>query len=353
LPILSRLKNCSPKSNWKGNSTNINLSSAKPALAEATNALNSIQPAHIATVRKLAKPPHLIMRIMDGVLLLQKRKIEPCTQDPEKPCPKPSWPDSMKLMSSPDFLSSLVNFGKDEINEETVELLEPLIEMPDFNLEGAKKVSGDVAGLASWVRAMVSYYAINKMVVPLKANLIIQEHKLDLAMNDLNMAQATLDDKQAELDKFQEKYNDAIGTKKMLQDDADSCKRKMSAATALISGLKGEKERWTRQSKEYSDQVGRLVGDVILASAFLSYSGPFNQAYRASMLSDWRKELVCTWVLTFSRPRGRFLILKTSISTVFWWITLLSMSGTFKDCRRMTYPLKTVSWLRRDLVIHS
>jgi dynein heavy chain len=233
------------------------------------------------------------MRIMDGVLLLQKRKIEPISQDPEKPCPKPSWPDSMKLMSSPDFLSSLVNFGKDEINEETVELLEPLIEMPDFNLEGAKKVSGDVAGLASWVRAMVSYYGINKMVVPLKANLIIQEHKLELAMADLNMAQATLDDKQAELDVFQDKYNAAISQKKMLQDDADSCKRKMSAATALISGLKGEKERWTRQSKEYSEQVGRLVGDIILATAFLSYSGPFNQAYRTSMLNDWKKELVC------------------------------------------------------------
>jgi dynein heavy chain len=283
-----------PKSNWKG-IFKFNLThSAKPALAEAVNALNSIQPAHIATVRKLAKPPHLIMRIMDGVLLLQKRKMEPTQQDPEKPCAKPSWPDSMKLMSSPTFLNSLMEFGKDEINEETVELLEPLIEMPDFNLEGAKKVSGDVAGLASWVRAMVSYYAINKMVVPLKANLIIQEHKLELAMKDLNMAQATLDEKQAELDLFQEKYNDAISTKKALQDDADSCKRKMSAATALISGLKGEKERWTRQSKEFADQVGRLVGDVILATAFLSYSGPFNQNYRASLLVDWKKELVCS-----------------------------------------------------------
>jgi dynein heavy chain len=56
------------------------LEAARPALEEAEQALNSIQPQHISTIRKLAKPPHLIMRIMDGVLLLLKRKIDPVTQ---------------------------------------------------------------------------------------------------------------------------------------------------------------------------------------------------------------------------------------------------------------------------------
>ncbi|KAJ1555489.1 Dynein heavy chain 8, axonemal, partial [Nowakowskiella sp. JEL0078] len=267
------------------------LEAAKPALEEATNALNSIQPAHIATVRKLAKPPHLIMRIMDGVLLMQKRRIDPITQDPDKPCAKPSWSESLKLMSASDFLSSLVNFPKDEINAETVEILEPLIEMPDFNLEGAKKVSADVAGLASWVRAMVVYYGINKKVVPLKANLIVQAHKLEIAMGDLSKAQQTLDEKQAELDVFQAKYNEAIGNKQMLQADADGCKRKMNAATALISGLKGEKDRWTIQSKEFAERIGRLVGDILLATAFLSYSGPFNQAFRVQLMNDWIRDM--------------------------------------------------------------
>ena len=197
----------------------------------------------------------------------------------------------MKVMSSPDFLSSLMSFCKDEINAETVELLEPLLDMPDFNLEGAKKVSADVAGLASWVKAMAIYYSINKKVIPLKANLVVQERKLEIAMADLNAAQALLDEKQAELDKLKEKYDLAIGNKQALQADADSCKRKMSAATALISGLKGEKDRWTLQSKEFAERIGRLVGDVILACAFLSYSGPFNQTFRQQLQNDWKREL--------------------------------------------------------------
>lgn len=41
-------------------------------------------------------------------------------------------------------------------------------------------------------------------------------------------------------------------------DDAETCKRKMKAATALISGLSSEKERWTRQSKEFQQQIIKL-----------------------------------------------------------------------------------------------
>ena len=196
-----------------------------------------------------------------------------------------------QMMSQQGFLQGLQTFPKDTINEETVELLAAYLDMDDYNLETAKKVCGNVAGLLSWTKAMSFFYGINKEVLPLKANLAIQEVKLASAMENLRQAQAQLDEKQSELDEVQALYDAAMREKQTLLEDAESCRRKMNAASALIGGLGGEKDRWTQQSKEFESQINRLVGDVLLATGFLSYSGPFNQEFRTHLMSGWKDEL--------------------------------------------------------------
>ena len=46
-----------------------------------------------------------------------------------------------QMMSQSNFLSSLQSFPKDTINDEMVELLAPYLEMEDYNMETAKRVS--------------------------------------------------------------------------------------------------------------------------------------------------------------------------------------------------------------------
>ena len=78
-------------------------------------------------------------------------------------------------------------------------------------------------------------------------------------------------------------YDDAMAQKQALIDDANACKKKMQNASALIDGLGGEKVRWKEAEIEYTDQIRRLVGDILLANGFLSYSGPFNQEFRSKV----------------------------------------------------------------------
>ncbi|XP_059171726.1 dynein axonemal heavy chain 8-like [Physella acuta] len=267
------------------------LEAAKPALQAAEDALKTIKPADIATVKKLGKPPHLIMRIMDVVLILFRKKIDVLELDSERPCPKPAWQDGLKLMGQMSFLQQLVDFPKDNITGEMVELMEPYTRMEDYNYESALKACGNVAGLLSWTLAMAFFYGINREVLPLKANLIKQEARLQSASVELAAAQATLDEKQAELNIVQAKYNGAMEKKKALLDDAMACRRRMDAATTLIGGLAGEQTRWSAQSTEFRDQIINLTGDVLVFTGFLSYSGPFNQSFRAKLIQIWCLEM--------------------------------------------------------------
>ncbi|CAB0008008.1 unnamed protein product [Nesidiocoris tenuis] len=214
------------------------------------------------------------------------------------------------MMASTTFLLQLQNYPKDCITNEMIDLLQPYFNMEDYNMETAKRVCGDVAGLLSWTKAMAFFHSVNKEVLPLKSNLALQEARLKLAMDDLAAAENELAAREQALEDVKAQYDGAVREKQRLTDAANNCLRKMTAATALINGLGGEKIRWTQQSKEFKEQLGRyvascraiassssdispfsffsrLVGDVLLATAFLSYCGPYNQQFRGSLLSSW------------------------------------------------------------------
>ena len=49
------------------------------------------------------------------------------------------------------------------------------------------------------------------------------------------------------------------------------------------NGLSGERVRWSEDKARFGDLKRQLVGDCCIASAFLSYCGPFNQEYRKNL----------------------------------------------------------------------
>lgn len=88
---------------------------------------------------------------------------------------------SVKMMGDMNFLGHLVNFPKEQINDETVELLKPYFNAPDFNYDAAKKASGNVAGLCNWAEAMCTYHDVAKVVEPKIATLREAEAELKVS----------------------------------------------------------------------------------------------------------------------------------------------------------------------------
>ena len=295
------------------------LEAARPALEAAEDALLQIKPNDISVLRKLANPPNLIKRIMDGVLLLRQAGMDSVKIDPQRdePTMTPSWKQAVKLMSAPEFLKELLEFPRDNITDETVELLQPYLNMADFNFESAQRSSGNVAGLCNWIKAMCTYHDIAKEVAPKRARVFEAEQQLALAMAELDEAQAELDEKQAALDAMQAQYDAAVAAKQRLTDEANLTKRRMDSANSLIEGLSGEKERWTQQSNEFQDTIRRLVGDVAIGTAFLSYSGAFNEDFRKMLNDQWTRALTSR-AIPFSRNMSITKFLTTEATIGDW-----------------------------------
>jgi dynein heavy chain len=110
---------------------NEDLTAAQPALQMALNALDKIQQQDIATVKRLQRPPQLIKRIMDCVLLIRRLPMNKVEMDPDFPGKGiflASWPLAQRhLMADMKLLDRLKDFPKDQLNDETCELLQPYI----------------------------------------------------------------------------------------------------------------------------------------------------------------------------------------------------------------------------------
>lgn len=76
--------------------------------------------------------------------------------------------------------------------------------------------------------------------------------------------------------------NDAIA-------EAEKCEKKLDLAQRLVGALGSELDRWSQSIIDLGELLQVIIGDVLLASAFVSYVGPFNKKFRDQILGDFEK----------------------------------------------------------------
>ncbi|OQS05067.1 dynein heavy chain, outer arm [Thraustotheca clavata] len=266
------------------------LAKAQPFLDEAERAVSSIKPNDLNELKKLAKPGDIIKLIFDGVALLQMyplvrvEKAQVTLNKKSVDFILDSYASVKQgMLSDTRFLQNVFHFSKyekDNINDETIELLQPYLDLEGFSPAAAKNASKAAEGLCTWVIAMTKYHHASKVVKPKLETLRVAEGRLEAAQADLKQAQEKLVACQSVLQSLQDDFELQMAEKARVEENASTTRKKMEQATALIQGLAGEKKRWTEESNRFADRKLRLVGDCAVASAFVSYCGPFNKDYR-------------------------------------------------------------------------
>ena len=84
---------------------------------------------------------------------------------------------------------------------------------------------------------------------------------------------------------------EAETTMRNAKDTVDRGMKKQDLAQRLTAALSSEKVRWAQNVVDLQATKNLLVGDVLLASAFISYIGPFTKPFRESMVREWTEKL--------------------------------------------------------------
>ena len=279
------------------------LAEALPALEAAMKALKTLNKSDIAEMKAMKSPPPGVKLVLEAVCIL--KSVAPIKVKGVLDY----WAASQKsLLGDPKFLQSLHDFDKDNIPQPIIDKIIPYTQNPDFEPSAIKKVSIAAMSLCLWVRAMERYHTVAKVVKPKKEQLKIAQENLKEVVAALNKKKAQLKEVQDRIDELIANFNAAVKRKDDLNDQVDVCTKKLDRAERLISGLGGEKDRWTQVSAMLDTRFTNLVGDMSLASGCVAYLGAFTSVYRTEALSSWKSLMVAR-----SIPHSEDFSLETSI----------------------------------------
>ncbi|XP_030383339.1 dynein heavy chain 7, axonemal [Scaptodrosophila lebanonensis] len=264
------------------------LGEALPILDAALAALNTLTTADIAVVKTMKSPPIGVRIVMEAVCILKDVK-------PDK-VPNPSglgtvedyWGPSKRVLSDMKFLDSLLNFDKDNIPPPVMKKLQDrILNNEAFDPDKIKTASTACEGLCRWVIALSKYDVVAKIVAPKKIALAEAEASYNTAMKTLNEKLAQLARVEANLAAIQKILDEQLRQYGILQAEHEACTKKLQRAQELISGLGGERTRWSETAKMLQGSFKSVTGDVLISSGVVAYLGPFTIDFRIKQIRKW------------------------------------------------------------------
>ncbi|XP_048221841.1 dynein axonemal heavy chain 2 isoform X1 [Perognathus longimembris pacificus] len=262
------------------------LEEALPALEEAMRALESLNKKDIGEIKSYGRPPAQVEIVMQAVMILRGNE--------------PTWAEAKRQLGEQNFIKSLIYFDKDNISDKVLKKIGAYCAQPDFQPDIIGRVSLAAKSLCMWVRAMELYGRLYRVVEPKRIRMNAALAQLQEKQAALAEAQEKLREVAEKLEMLKKQYDEKLAQKEELRKKSEEMELKLERAGMLVSGLAGEKARWEETVQGLEEDLGYLVGDCLLAAAFLSYMGPFLTNYRDEIVNQiwirkiWELQVPCS-----------------------------------------------------------
>lgn len=300
------------------------LAVAIPILEDAVLALNTLKPTDITLVKAMKNPPDTVKLVMAAVCVMlgitPDRIIDPISGKKITDY----WGPSKRILGDMNFLQNLKDYNKDNIPSMVIQIVKNVY-MTDKNFVPhiVAKASSAAEGLCKWVRAMVSYNEIAKVVAPKKEKLVAAQKECDEAVAFLNEKRRTLSNLNVKLATLNNSLQDTLKKKLKLEEEVSNCTKKLQKAESLIASLGSEKERWLQFVCNLQLNYDNLAGDMILSSGIIAYMAPYNIKFRDKMIEKWIK-LLQILKLPYSKSYDFVNILGVEFEISSWYLSGLS-----------------------------
>ena len=261
----------------------VELAKAKPAMDAANEAVNCLDKNSLNELKGFSNPPTGVPDVTGAVLMMLEGEFKNHT-----------WGRAQKMMSNlGQFLEKLQTYDAENMPEDLVKKMGVALENPMINYDVMLSKSSAAANLAAWVINVYGYNRIYVKVKPLMDALDGAKEAKEAAQGALATAQESVDAANKILADLREMLKKATIEKIEVEKDKVKCQGKLDLAERLLNGLKSEGTRWGKDILDLEVEKNTMLGDVCLASAFVSYIAPFGADYRNRIWRElWMPDLI-------------------------------------------------------------
>ena len=242
---------------------------AEPAVLEAQKGVQNIKKQHLTEIRSMSNPPAPVKMTMESVCILLGYNAS-------------SWREVQLIVRRDDFIPNIVSFDSDtQLTPELRTYMErTYLSREDYTYEVVYRASKACGPLVQWVVAQLRYSKILQQVGPLRDEVKVLESQTMKTRAQLIAIQQMIEELETSIEKYKEGYSELIREAENIKSEIKIVETKVSRSTKLIDNLTTERQRWKESIERFGSQRQQLIGDSLLAAAFVVYCGVLDQKDR-------------------------------------------------------------------------
>jgi dynein heavy chain len=255
---------------------------------EINKKIMMIDKKQFMALRSYRVPPKEITTMMGAIsVIMSNFEKKPLESVPTQ------WDFYKKKLNDVKLLKTLQSLPKKlettQFSEKILTLLTPFINDPDIEPSYMeKKISSTCACFCHFI---INMYKLDDLLktklIPLTKQSEEATQAFTIAQENLMKIKNNLQEIQDKLDSLTENYNKINLEQEKLQAQIAESQKKLTRAQKLTSKLGGEKKRWGESADSLEEKKQFIFGDVILASIYIIFLGPFLVPFREKFVREF------------------------------------------------------------------